>query len=151
MHCQGKCCDNCIWFSFSIQKKSQTLISFTPSEAEWKVDQSHRFIMWLPVHLGWHRAGPEKVQVKEKNTRRLSSVVNHREPLCLQLPLSEELCRAETMALLWSCISSTSSTASDEWWVKRAADFGCTALKYFIKDGKRPCASITQQILPFAV
>lgn len=60
MHCQGKCCGNCICFSFSIQEKkiSQTFISFA--------DQSLSFILWLPVHLGQHRAGPEKVQVKEK-------------------------------------------------------------------------------------
>lgn len=50
---------------------------------------------------------------KRENTRMLSSTVNHRELLCLQLPFSEELHRAETMAVLWSCVSSTSSTASD--------------------------------------
>lgn len=92
-----------------------------------------------------------KSRGKREEVRRLSSAVIHREPLGLQLPFSEELRRAETMALLWSCVSSTSSTASDGWWVKRAADFGCTTLKYFIKDGKRPCTTITQQILPFAV
>lgn len=152
MRCQGKCCENCICFSFSIQTKKYPRRSshLRPVEAEWKADQSHSFIgaacpPWPAQSRTRNGTG------KRKNTRRLSSVVNHREPLCLQLPFSEELCRAETMALLWSCISSTSSAASDEWWVKRAADFGCTTLKYFIKDGKRPCASITQQILPFAV
>lgn len=39
--------------------------------------------------------------------------MNHRELLCLQFPFLEELRRAETMALLWSCVSSTSSTAGD--------------------------------------
>lgn len=88
---------------------------------------------------------------RRENTGRLSSAVNHSETLCLQLPFSEELRRAETMAVLWGRVSSTSSTACDGWRVKRAADFGCTTLKYFIKDGKRPCTTITQQILPFAV
>lgn len=48
------------------KKKSQTLISFVPSGADWKADQSHSFILCLPVHLGQHRAGPAKVQVQEK-------------------------------------------------------------------------------------
>lgn len=145
---KAQCCDNCLWFSFLIQKKkSQTLFSFMPSEAEWKADQSYSFLM-SSVHLSRHTAGPEKVCVEEKM---LGGTVNHRELLCLQFPFLEELRRAETMALLWSCVSSTSSTAGDGWWVKRAADFGCTTLKYFIKDGKRPCTTITQQILPFAV
>lgn len=150
MHCQGKRCDNCIWFSFSMQKKKKPRRSFHSRPVSGKgINATASWCGCLSTLASKSRS--RKGVGKRKNTRRLSCTVNHREPLCLQLPLSEELCRAETMALLWSCISSTSSTASDEWWVKRAADFGCTTLKYFIKDGKRPCASITQQILPFAV
>lgn len=67
------------------------------------------------------------------------------------MPAASLLGGAETRALLWSCASCTLSAASDGWWVKRAADFGCTTLEYFIKDGKRPCTALTQQILPFAV
>lgn len=153
MHCQGKCCDNCICFSFSIQKKKKIPDAhLICTQWNWvesgSVPQLHHVAAcppWPAQSRTWKGIG------ERKSTRRLSSTVNHREPLCLQLPSSEELCRAETMALLWSCISSTSSTASDEWWVKRAADFGCTTLKYFIRDGKTPCASTTQQILPFAV
>lgn len=96
------------------QKKNPRRSShLRPVEAEWKAYQSHSFIVAsCPPWPAQSRT--RKGTGKRKNTRRLSSVVNHREPLCLQLPLSEELCRAETMALLWSCISSTSSAASDE-------------------------------------
>jgi len=101
-----------LWFSFLIQKKNPRRSSHScPAKLSGKQISPTASSCLCPPWLA--QSGARKSTGKRENAGRLTGVVSHRELLCLWLPFSEALRGAETMALLRSCVPSTSSTAGD--------------------------------------
>lgn len=57
-------CDNCLWFSFLMQKKKIPDARLIYTQWSWVESRSIPQLPHVSVHLGRH-TGPEKVQVKE--------------------------------------------------------------------------------------
>lgn len=152
MHCQGKCCDNCICFSFSIQKKKIPDAHLICAQWSWVESGSVPHLHPVPACPPW--------PAQSRTCKGIGTRKKHQEA---EQHGESQGAALSAASVLWGTVQGWNNGSPMElhliyliysqWWMmgQRAADFGCTTLKYFIKDGKRPCASITQQILPFAL